>query len=531
MATSANITNLSVLQGIAKEVYAKLVEDARVEETFFQENIEFDKRAMQGNFYHQPVAATQNVGQFFDVPDGTADMTNYPPVSMESQDAQLKGYQLADRLRVSYEALSRLQNGDSASFINEYGLKMLSLWKSAKKNYELSIMFGSRGIAQVQSILVAQSGGNITVGLDYDQCAPGMWIGSENWTLQYVQPSFGTVTYSGSSGAQTITINGQQVSFSAGGTDAASAANAAAAVNGSLATSLQVKAQVVSGAVCSLFSNDPNLAGSATTLSVTGTGATASGANFTSGGIRGSGGGKSVQVVSFVDAPVGGTPALKTSDFNGSNTSTAVAVGDVLYRSPAFGSEPLGIEYWLEKTALGAFLSSVTTANIDAAKYSVWRASAVDLLGKKLSIARLADIVSQAQDRGLAGDVTCVVCPKLYAQILGEAEGTVNKDYSYSKSEFKGGFKGITLTTYTGDIKLIPHRFMKRARAWILEMDELLQIGSTPLVDRLNGGKDVSLQLDAPQGLYSEMRLFANFNVLVKAPSHFVLIKGIGYDA
>src|SRR5271167_1834066 len=161
MATTAQVTNLSVLVGIAKEVYAKLVEDARVEETFFQENVEFDKRAMQGNFYHQPIALTQNVGQFFDVPDGFADMTNYPPVSMQSGDCQLKGYQLADRLRVSYEALSRLQNGDSASFINEYGLKMLSLWKSAKKNYEISLMFGSRGIAQVQTILVAQSGGLI----------------------------------------------------------------------------------------------------------------------------------------------------------------------------------------------------------------------------------------------------------------------------------------------------------------------------------------------------------------------------------
>ena len=133
MATSAPITNLATLVGAAKEVYAKLLEDIRVEETYFQEQVKLDKQNLEGNFYHQPVALTQNCGQFFDVPDGSADMTNYPPVSMQTGDAQLKGYQLADRLRITYEALSRLANGEKASFINENGLKMLSLWKSARR--------------------------------------------------------------------------------------------------------------------------------------------------------------------------------------------------------------------------------------------------------------------------------------------------------------------------------------------------------------------------------------------------------------
>src|SRR5262249_30088022 len=150
---------------------------------------------------------------------------------------------------------------------------------------------------------VAASGGVVTVGLDWGLTAPGMWISAENKTLQAIQPANGTVTYAAASGAQTITINGQVVSFTATGVNATDAALAAAAVNAADSTSLQVRAiaGVTGAGVCNLYAADPNLAGSAISLAASGTGATASGATFTSGGVRGSGGGKSVQVKVFVD--------------------------------------------------------------------------------------------------------------------------------------------------------------------------------------------------------------------------------------
>jgi hypothetical protein len=541
MATSAAITNLATLVGAAKEVYAKLLEDIRVEETYFQENVKLDKQNLEGNFYHQPVALTQNCGQFFDVPDGSADMTNFPPVSMQTGDAQLKGYQLADRLRITYEALSRLANGEKASFINENGLKMLSLWKSARRNLELSILYGSIGLGRVNVIGTITNGGTANaqapLTMDPNEWAPGMWIAAENKTLQFVGPAFGTVTYSGSSGAQTVVIGGVTASFTAGASDALTAQAALAAVQAVLGISVQCYSQIntATPTVLSLYSKDPNALGSVTTLTVTGTGATASGATFTVGaGVRGASAGKSVQVVSTIDDL--SVPTLTVKNFNGvTDVVNAITIGDVVFRSPEFGASPLGIQYWLLATARGgipgAAAGSNVVANISSTDYSAWRSSLVDLQGKQLNFQRLFDAVSKAQDRGLDGRVVVAVGPKLYALLLSEAENTVNKDYSYKSSEFEGGFKGITVTSYTGEMELVPHRFVKRAQCYILPMDELVRIGSVDLVEKIGDDAEVSLQLDAPNGLYRELRLFTNQNFLIRAPAKCVMMINIGFPA
>lgn len=94
----------------------------------------------------------------------------------------------------------------------------------------------------------------------------------------------GTVTYSGSSGAQTVTINGVQVYNATGASDAANATAAAAAINASAnaLVSGHVKAVARAG-VCYIYSTQDGTQGNTNTLAATGTGATASGARLTGG--------------------------------------------------------------------------------------------------------------------------------------------------------------------------------------------------------------------------------------------------------
>jgi hypothetical protein len=361
-----------------------------------------------------------------------------------------------------------------------------------------------------------------------------MWIAAENKTLQLVGPATGTVTYLTSSGAQTITVNGVQVSFTAGASDALTAQAGLAALLPvlpiRLASYIQINAATPT--VISFYAVDPNALGASISLAATGTGATASGATFTNGtGVVGSSGGKSVQVVSMTDDL--SIPTLTVKDFNGASVVASAAIGNVVFRSPEFGASPLGIQYWLLATARGLTGSAggSVVANISAVDFSAWRASAVDLQGKQLNFQRLFDAVSKAQDRGLDGRVVVAAGPKLYALLLSEAENTVNKDYSYKSSEFEGGFKGITVTSYTGEMEIVPHRFVKRAQAYILPMDELVRVGSVDLVEKIGDDAEVSLQLDAPNGLYRELRLFTNQNFLVRAPAKCVIIFNIGFPA
>lgn len=92
----------------------------------------------------------------------------------------------------------------------------------------------------------------------------------------------GTVTYSGSATAQTITVNGRQVSFTAGANDTATAALAATTINADPILKCFVTASSAAG-VCTIRARLLGTGGNAYTLAATGTGATASGANLTSG--------------------------------------------------------------------------------------------------------------------------------------------------------------------------------------------------------------------------------------------------------
>jgi hypothetical protein len=104
----------------------------------------------------------------------------------------------------------------------------------------------------------------------------------------------GTVTYSGSTGAQSITIGGVVVSFTAGASDAATVQNAITAIRASPAafglvfipTAPVYGAAINTGAVLTLWANTiptANTLGNSLSLACTGTGATASGASFAGG--------------------------------------------------------------------------------------------------------------------------------------------------------------------------------------------------------------------------------------------------------
>lgn len=109
-------------------------------------------------------------------------------------------------------------------------------------------------------------------------------------STQFGTAATGTVTYSASSGAQTITIGGVSTgSISAAGSDALQAIAGVNAINASATLSQYVTASVdplSNTRVLIVANTDPfmHVLGNAIALSVTGTGATASGALLGTGG-------------------------------------------------------------------------------------------------------------------------------------------------------------------------------------------------------------------------------------------------------
>lgn len=94
----------------------------------------------------------------------------------------------------------------------------------------------------------------------------------------------GGVTYSSSSGTQTVTINGVAITASSGASDALTASAVAAAINASTNALVQYLVTAsASGSVVTITSAMPGKVGNCITLAASGTGANASGARLVGG--------------------------------------------------------------------------------------------------------------------------------------------------------------------------------------------------------------------------------------------------------
>lgn len=143
----------------------------------------------------------------------------------------------------------------------------------------------------------------------------------------------GTVTYSSSSGAQTVVINGVTVYNATGASDAANATAAAAAINAS--SNALVLGHVLatsSAGVVTIYAAYAGVRGNAVTLAATGTGATASGARLT-GGALAQGEGVQASGTVTISGADGGTYAttingvtINATGTNGNDTATAASI-------------------------------------------------------------------------------------------------------------------------------------------------------------------------------------------------------------
>lgn len=196
----------------------------------------------------------------------------------------------------------------------------------------------------------------------------------------------GNVAYSSSSGAQTVVLNGVTVYNATGASDAANAAAAAAAINSSANALVQNLFVANTGtsthaATCYIYSLAPGVFGNTATLSVTGTGATASGARLT-GAAAGHGGGTQAAGTVTISSGSGTISAIingitisvtwTTSDNNTAtllataiNSSTNALVQGVVYANSANNvctisadaSGPAGNQTTLSATGTGATAS------------------------------------------------------------------------------------------------------------------------------------------------------------------------------
>lgn len=191
---------------------------------------------------------------------------------------------------------------------------------------------------------------------------------------------------------------------------------------------------------------------------------------------------------------------------------------DVIHHFGAYGNEFAGIHAILTNTG--------TLFNISAATYTLWKGNSYDAGAAALSFAKINAAVARAVEKGLDSEVTVLVNPRTWANLLSDQAALRRYDSSYKSSEVEAGAENIKFYGQNGVISIMPSIFVKQGYAYVLCLDEIVRIGSSDITFKRPGqGEEFFRDLETAAGY--ELRAFTDQAVFSSAPGKMVLIQNI----
>lgn len=219
-------------------------------------------------------------------------------------------------------------------------------------------------------------------------------------------------------------------------------------------------------------------------------------------------------VVSAVDVDA------RTVTFTGNNTDiNAIAATDVLYFRGAFGNELAGINKILTNTG--------SLFGIDAAAYNLWKATTYSAGSASLTFNKVKAAVAQAVGRGLDEDVTLLVNPKGWDNMMTDLAALRRfVEKSGKGMSYEIGSENIVFYSQNGKIEIVPHIMVKEGDAFGLVKPTWVRVGAVDLTFQTPGyGGQIFTQLGDYAGF--DVRCYVSQAILCEMPARNFKITNI----
>lgn len=200
------------------------------------------------------------------------------------------------------------------------------------------------------------------------------------------------------------------------------------------------------------------------------------------------------------------------------DSAVVLATDDVIYHKGAFGKEFAGIHKIITNTG--------TLFGISAATYSLWKGNTYDAASAPLSFQKLQEAIAKAVEKGLDNDVTVIVNPEVWADLLTDQAALKMYDSSYSSGKMENGSKELKFHSQNGMIEIVPSIYCKRGFAYVLNVEDMVRIGSTDVTFRRPGRGDEFFR-DVENAAAYELRCYTDQCVFSHSPGKNVLILNI----
>lgn len=204
-------------------------------------------------------------------------------------------------------------------------------------------------------------------------------------------------------------------------------------------------------------------------------------------------------------------------------SSNLVAANDIaIYPAGARGKEMAGLHAILSNTG--------SLFGIDAAQYNLWKGNVFDAkiggVEQVLTFAVLQQAIAKAVEKGLDKDVTVMVNPGHWDDLLTEETALRSFDSSYKPEVQERGSKSIKFHSQNGMVEIVPSTLVMEGFAYVICPEDFQRIGSTDVTFRRPGqGDNFFRELESNAGF--ELRAYSDQALFCVKPARQILIEGL----
>lgn len=180
-----------------------------------------------------------------------------------------------------------------------------------------------------------------------------------------------------------------------------------------------------------------------------------------------------------------------------------------------------------EMTGLDGILTNTGSLfNIDAATYSLWKASSYSASSAALTMGKVLSAITDPVNRGLSENATLAVNPRTWGNLNADLSALRRFDGSYEKRKGENGVMGIVYYAQNGEINIVSHGCVKEGEGFLFPEKKLQRPGAQDLSFKTPGRED-EIFLHLPSNAGFELRLYTDQAIFLKTPARATKITAI----
>src|SRR5438132_3983803 len=111
--------------------------------------------------------------------------------------------------------------------------------------------------------------------------------------------------------------------------------------------------------------------------------------------------------------------------------------------------------------------------------YTMWKAKQVTVSGP-ITFSKLISGISPAVSHGADGELTALVSPKNWADLMKDLASARRLDSSYNEKTLANGAQAVEYKYSGGKIVVVLHPFAKDGEIAVIPVDNYMRVGSDP---------------------------------------------------